>query len=128
MKYHCEENCDSAKALSIVAVVAGVLGLAYYGYRKRDAIDWERMHRFNHRVKHVFDPLRRGTRESADRASELARDTKESVQDSFNNVFSSLDARIDKLQGDAKDTYQHEVQELRNKLDRLLQDAQQDTQ
>lgn len=118
------DNCESsAHTLSVIAAVAGVLGLAYIGYRNKDCIDWKKVHDFGDRAKnrltYVFEPAQRGWNKTKNRASDLREEATDEIKDSFQEMINNLDIKIQSLSGDSKTKYEKQlkqIKDLRNEL------------
>lgn len=113
------DNCESsAHTLSVVAAIAGVLGLAYLGYRNKDCIDWKKVHdlgdRAKNRLHYVFEPAQRGWNKTKSRAGDLKDEAQDDIKDSIQNLLDSIDKKIQNMSGESRDNYEKELKKLKD--------------
>lgn len=129
MKYnkngYSTEQQNSQNLFSLVKAV-GILSVAYLAYCKRDKINQGYVHAKDSCNKMV-EPIAEGIKKTTHNVQDFISHKKEDATLAITGLGSQIENKYSQLQGDAKDTYKNQLISLREKLDALIDKADDNT-
>jgi gas vesicle protein len=118
MKNNYEKN-DSNSTIITIAKAAGVLGLAYLAYQKRDKVSkgWDSV---KSSTSNVVAPIADGIKQSSNKFQDFIHDKTHDATAAMSHLSDDIEKKYNKLQGEAQDTYKTQLKSLRDKIDTLV--------
>lgn len=106
-----------------IAKTAGVLGLAYLAYQKRDKIN-EGYIAAKDSTKKMVEPLAQGLKDTTGKVQSFVKSKTQDATDAVTSLSSQMEDKMNNLTGEAKTAYSTQLRSLSDKINSLTEKAE----